>query len=238
MYEYEIRVGYSETDTDLKMTVPAILDCFQNAAIFEAENGKITMDYLQERSLAWLLGSWQIVLLRRPRLNEAVRVMTSPYAFKGFMGYRNFTLTTPEGEMLVKAASIWTLIDTQRLCPAKPNEELLNGYELREKLDMEYAPRRIAVSGEGRMQEPFRVRRYQIDSNRHVNNVEYVRMAMELLPEAEAFNAQIKELRVEYKKAAHFGDSIVPTVYENGEKLQVQLGDAEGGIYAIVEFTL
>ena len=238
MYGYEIKVGYSVTDTELLMTVPAILDCFQDAAIFEAENGRITMDYLRENRVAWLLGSWQIVLLRRPRINETIRVTTSPYDFRGFMGYRNFTMTTPEGEMLVKAASIWTLIDTQRLCPAKPNEEILNGYELGEKLDMEYAPRKIAVTGEGKAQEPFKVRRYQIDSNRHVNNVEYIRMAMELLPEAEAFNAQIKELRAEYKKAAHFGDTIIPVVYMNGNKLQVQLNDAEGGTYAVVEFIL
>lgn len=238
MYEYELRVGYSATDKDLRMTVPAILDCFQDAAIFEAENGEITMAYLGERKLAWLLGSWQIVLMRRPALNERVRVTTFPYDFKGFMGYRNFTMTTPDGELLVKAASIWTLIDTERLVPARPSQELLNGYTLREKLEMTYAPRKIAVTGEGTQCEPFEIRRYQIDSNHHVNNVEYIRMAMEFLPEAEAFNAQIKELRAEYKKAAHLGDRVLPAVYKEDNRLQVRLGDAEGGVYAVVEFTL
>lgn len=238
MYEYELKVGYSATDKDLRMTVPAILDCFQDAAIFEAENGAITMAYLGERQLAWLLGSWQIVLLRRPAMNEVVRVTTFPYDFKGFMGYRNFTMTTPDGELLVKAASIWTLIDMRRLVPARPSQELLNGYTLAQKLDMAYAPRKIAVTGAGRAQEAFRVRRYQIDSNRHVNNVEYIRMAMEFLPEREAFNAQIKELRAEYKKAAHLGDCIWPVVYAQDDRIQVQLGDAEGSTYAVVEFTL
>ena len=54
MYNYQIRVGYSTTDRTLKMTVPAILSCFQDAAIFEAENGSITMKYLKKHFLAWL----------------------------------------------------------------------------------------------------------------------------------------------------------------------------------------
>lgn len=43
MYTYEINAGYSAMDASLRMTVPAILDCFQDAAIFEAENGRITV---------------------------------------------------------------------------------------------------------------------------------------------------------------------------------------------------
>ena len=102
MYNYQIRVGYSTTDRTLKMTVPAILSCFQDAAIFEAENGSITMKYLKKHFLAWLLGAWQIVILRRPMLNEMVNVMTMPYDFKGFLGYRNFLMTSESGETLVK----------------------------------------------------------------------------------------------------------------------------------------
>ena len=36
MYTYEIKIGYSVVDAALHMTVPAVLDCFQDAAIFEA----------------------------------------------------------------------------------------------------------------------------------------------------------------------------------------------------------
>jgi len=234
MFCYEMHVGYSVTDTALAMTVPGILDCFQDAAIFEAEHGKITMDYLYSNHLAWLLSSWQIVIGRRPRLNERIAITTFPYAFKGFLGYRNFTLATVEGEMLVKAASIWSLIDTQKLVPAKPTPEILNGYEIGEKLEMDYAPRRIALFGEGEEKDHFQVRRSQIDSNKHMNNVEYVRIAMEYLPE----QADVRELRVEYKKAAHLGDVLTAFVCYAGEKLQVQLKNAAGENCAIVEFGL
>ena len=86
MYTYEMNAGYSAMDASLRMTVPAILDCFQDAAIFEAENGRITVGYLYSRHIAWLLSSWQIVIDRRPKLNERIKVTTSPYDFRGFLG--------------------------------------------------------------------------------------------------------------------------------------------------------
>lgn len=232
MYTYEMNAGYSAMDASLRMTVPAILDCFQDAAIFEAENGRITVGYLYSRHIAWLLNSWQIVIDRRPGLNERIKIATAPYDFRGFLGYRNFTMTGEDGTVIVRAASIWTLVDTEKLCPVKPTQELMDGYELGEKLAMEYAPRKIALLGDGEEQEHFRVRKYQIDSNQHMNNVEYVKLAMETLSEDTA----IRELRVEYKKAAHCGDEITAVVITAEERHQVVLRDVEGGIYAVVEF--
>lgn len=234
MYTYEMNAGYSAMDASLRMTVPAILDCFQDAAIFEAENGRITVGYLYGRHIAWLLNSWQIVIDRRPGLNERIRVATAPYDFRGFLGYRNFTMTGEDGTVIVRAASIWTLVDTEKLCPVKATQELQDGYELGEKLEMEYAPRKIALLGDGEEREHFRVRKYQIDSNQHMNNVEYVKLAMETLEEEDA----IRELRVEYRKAARCGDEVASVVIRAEGKQQVVLKDAEGGVYAVVEFTV
>lgn len=234
MYSYEINVGYSVTDEERTMTVPAILDCFQDAAIFEAENGKITMDYLYDRHMAWLLSSWQIVFGRRPKLNERIKITTFPYDFKGFLGYRNFTLTDVNGEILVKAASIWSLVNTQKLCPTKLEQELIDGYEMCEKLQMDYAPRKIALIGSGEQKDILCVRRCQIDSNKHMNNAEYVRLAMEYLPE----HATVQELRVEYKKAAYLGDKLSAVVYMSENKCQVRLNDVDGNAYAITEFII
>lgn len=233
MYTYEMNAGYSVMDASLRMTIPAILDCFQDAAIFESENGRITMEYLYNRHIVWMLSSWQIVIDRRPRLNERIKITTSPYDFKGFLGYRNFTLTGGEDDMIVRAASIWTLVDIEKHCPVKLTPEMQDAYEMAPKIAMEYAPRKIVLLGEGEEQEHFKVRKYQIDSNQHMNNVEYVRLAMEMIPE----EVTIRELRVEYRKAALFGDEVTVVVIKAENKYQVVLRDAESGIYAVAEFT-
>jgi acyl-ACP thioesterase len=233
MYSYDIKVGYSITDSSLTMTIPAILDCFQDLATFEAETGPVSMKNLANMNIVWVLSSWQIVIGRRPKLYENIKVTTSPYDFKGFLGYRNFWIEGEDGEKIVKAASIWTLLDMEKMRPTKPTDVLLNGYDIREKLDMEYAPRKIAITGEAITGESFKVRRYQIDSNMHVNNVEYVKLAMETLP----IDHEIREVRVEYKKSAHYGDVLKAMIYKgDNDSRQVVLEDENGEPTAIVEF--
>ena len=136
--------------------------------------------------------------------------------------------------MIVRAASVWTLIDTEKLCPVRLTQELQEGYEFDQKLEMDYAPRKITLLGDGQIQDQFRVRKFQIDSNKHMNNVEYVRYAMETLPE----DAVFQELRAEYKKAALYGDEVTASVIRAEGKHQVVLRDNEGAVYAVVEFTL
>ncbi|GFI21676.1 hypothetical protein IMSAGC011_00449 [Lachnospiraceae bacterium] len=232
MYSYEICAGYSTMDASLHMKIPAILDCFQDAAIFEAENGKITVAYLYGRQLAWLLSSWQIVIDRQPKLNEKIKIATAPYDFKGFLGYRNFMMTGEDGAVIVRAASIWTLMNTKKMCPSRLTQELQEGYHMEEKIDMDYAPRKIVLSGEARAQEQFKVRKFQIDSNQHMNNVVYIKFAMEMLPE----NVRIRELRAEYKRPALLGEKIITELYQLEDKYQVVLKNMDEYIYAVVEF--
>ena len=54
------------------------------------------------------------------------------------------------------------------------------------------------------------VQEYHLDTNHHVNNGQYVRMATAYLPETFA----IRELRVEYRSQAMLGDTIRPVRYE------------------------
>jgi acyl-ACP thioesterase len=233
MYSYSIKVGYSVTDSTLTMTIPAILDSFEDAATYEAETGPVSMENLARLNIVWVLSSWQIVIERRPKLFENIKIYTAPYDFKGFLGYRNFWIEGENGDIIVKASSIWTLLDTANLRPTKPTEEVLNGYQLNEKLDMDYKPRKISFKGERVEGESFKIRKYQIDSNRHVNNVEYVKLAMETLP----IDKEIKELRVEYKKSAHYGDTLKTLIYTNETAShQVVLEDEAGEITSVVEF--
>lgn len=63
---------------------------FSRCGGFESENGRINVDYLYSRQIAWILNSWQIVIDRRPRLNERIKIATAPYDFTNYVGFRNF----------------------------------------------------------------------------------------------------------------------------------------------------
>jgi acyl-ACP thioesterase len=233
MYLMDGRIRYSETDRDGILTLPALINYFQDCSTFHSEELGLGTGYLQERHLVWVLCSWQIVVERYPRLSERVKVGTAPYEFKSFLGYRNFAMTTQEGEYLARANSLWSLLSTDTLKPAIPPEEMLRGYELSERLDMDYAPRKITVPAGGADREPIVVKKHHLDTNNHVNNGQYVDMAMDFLPE----NFAIGQLRAEYKRQAFLEDVLYPHVAREDRRLVVALNDEAGKPYVVVEFT-
>lgn len=235
MYTFQSRIRYSEIGTDGNLTLESLLDYFQDSSIFHSENIGLGIDYLAEKNLAWVLSSWQIVVKRYPHLCENVVIGTAPYEFKGFIGYRNFWMDTEDGERLAYANSIWSLMDLERMAPAKPPIEMINGYTLSEKLNMDYAPRKITVPADGEPQEMIEVRPHHLDTNGHVNNGQYVRMAMEYIPE----DFRIRQLRAEYKKQAVLNDKILPVVAVNGDQTiyTISLNGEDDSPYSIIEMT-
>ncbi|MCM1262339.1 MAG: thioesterase [Butyrivibrio sp.] len=234
MYTFQSRIRYSEAGTDGKLTLESLIDYFQDCSTFHSEDIGFGLEYLQERNLAWVLSSWQIVVERYPDICENVVIGTAPYEFKSFIGYRNFMMQTAAGERLAYANSIWSLMDMGKMMPAKPPAEMLEGYVLSEKLEMDYAPRKIAVPEGGVHEETVRVGLHNLDTNGHMNNGQHVRMAMRYIPE----DFHIRQMRAEYKKQAMLNDAIIPIVSSNadGTLYTVVLGTEGAAPYSIVEF--
>lgn len=235
MYTFHSRIRYSEVGVDGCLTLEALLDYFQDCSTFHAEDIGLGLDYMQEHNMAWLLSSWQIVVERYPHLYENVVIGTAPYQFKGFIGYRNFLMETESGERLACANSLWSLMDMEKMIPAKPPVEMIEGYVISDRLQMDYAPRKIPVPAGGEEQEAFQVRPHHLDTNGHVNNGQHVRIAMEYIPEA----FPIRQLRAEYKKQAVLKDTMIPVVAVNADRTlyTVSLNGEDGRPYSIVELT-
>lgn len=232
IYGFDSRVRYSQVDLDLKLTLSSVVDYFQDCSIFHSEAVGLGVEHLADKNRAWMLSAWQIVPRRFPKLGENIRIETWPYDFKGFYGYRNFTMRDGTGERIMDANSLWIYMDTTTGFPVKVDPEEVKGYIPEEKLDMDYCPRKLPVPEEMEELEGFQVLKYQLDTNHHVNNAQYIKMAEEYLPEG----FEIGQFRAEYKKAAKLSDTIVPQVARQGKNCTVALADETGRPYAVMIF--
>ena len=98
---------------------------------------------------------------------------------------------------------------------------------------MTYGSRKIALPESPLTQlAPIQVRRDDIDYNNHVNNAQYIRMALECLPE----DFQVGSLRVDYRKPVMPGSSITPSIAYGTNTAYVVLA-VEETVCCVVEFT-
>lgn len=231
-YSFTGRVRFSEIDHTEKITLPGIVNYFQDCSIFQSESLGLGVDYLAEHGRAWVLSAWQVVVERYPRLGEAIGIYTWATGFKGFIGYRNFCMTDEEGTTLAYANSVWSYMDMRKGRPVRPAREEVAAYGIGEPLEMDYADRKIRLPEGFREKSSFPVRKYHIDTNEHVNNCQYVQIALEALDK----EILVHQMRAEYKKSAVYRDVIVPRVTEEGDRITAALCDVDGTPYAVVEF--
>ncbi|MBP5677813.1 MAG: hypothetical protein J6W88_04880, partial [Bacteroidales bacterium] len=138
--------------------------------------------------------------------------------------------------LLITAYKTWSMgvfVDKAAGKLKRVDDATIASMAMEPRLEMNYKDRRIILPKEGgEVLEPVRVLRADIDYNRHMNNANYVRVAMELLPES----FEVRGLRVEYRVAAKLGDVLVPTIYKHEDVIIVSLS-IDDAVSAIIEFS-
>ena len=212
----------------------SLANYFQDCAILQSENVGIGLDYLADHHRAWFLISWQIEVDRYPAIGEKIKVRTWAYDFKASLGFRNIDILDENGIRIVKAASIWSYVDTETLRPARIEDEVSEAYPMEPAIDMEYAPRKIKLFDDHNVVDTRKVMQYQIDSNNHMNNEAYIALAQEYVEDISA----IKAVRAEYKMQYVKDDVIVVKRAQKENLLQILLCDEKSVIKCVVQFEL
>lgn len=232
MYEKEYTVRFSEVAPNAHASLSAMVSYFQDTTMEHSNAAGQGVCELMEKGLAWLLASWHIKIIRYPKYNEKIYARTWATRFAGVYGYRDFEIVDTNGERIAAASSAWILYNA--------NEQKM--LRVSQKIADVYAPEGNFVFGENeaRIRAPkqytdvgeYTVRRRDLDTNRHVNNIHYIDFALDALDEKE----EIKELRISYKKAAVLGDKInIGLAVEDGADTCV-LHDDDGSVYAVLRF--
>ena len=232
MYQLKSKVRYSESNTKSELTYHGLLNYLQDSSTLHSEELGESGKELFEKNMAWILSFWQICIDELPKTSEDICVKTWPYSTKGLFGLRNFCVENEKGEKIVKANSIWVLIDPRTGRPIRIPEEVSAHYPDEPKLEMDYCDRKVVVPAEYEEKDGIVVPKYFIDTNNHVNNAKYVMLAEQFLPE----EFKVKEIRVEYKLAAVLGDMMVPRVTVKDHEVTVAFVTTAGQLYAAIQF--
>jgi acyl-ACP thioesterase len=233
MYSLNYKVTTSTCDSEGKLKLFSALQMMQDCSEMWLESEPKVKDYFARENMAQLLASRQVEIMRVPSFKEELTVTTSVYGMKPMFGFRNTFIYDAEGKPCYRTWSMGAFVDKTNGKLKRVDDDVANSLLIEPQLEMNYRDRRIMLpKGGGEAFPPIQVMRADIDYNRHVNNANYIRMAMELLPE----DFVVKELRVEYRVAAKMGCILTPVVFriENGFVIELAIGNEAS---AIVEFT-
>lgn len=246
MYSFTSRVRFSECDEQGLLSVPAVIDYLQDCSTFHSEAIGMGPEHAKETGLAWLLAAWEVEIIDRPHFGEEIAVYTWATSFKGLFAKRNFMIceaSDAEHEHpLVRADSSWFMFDANAQKVVRIPESESAGYlEDTPALDLPPLSRVLKVAGAGTPVSPVAVTGAHLDTNHHVNNAQYVSLALgaleELDPELALKAASIDKpyiMDVYYATAAKLGNTIYPHIHKAEDGLYVTLDSDESKPYAVV----
>ncbi|MDO5147412.1 MAG: thioesterase [Eubacteriales bacterium] len=231
MYKMNIQVRYSEVDQHGKVPLHQIVEYFQDSGTFQSIALGLGVKGALEDGRAWYLLAWDIKVQRYPALCEKLTVITEPYKMRGFYGYRRYFIVDENGEQIAEADSNWILMNTKKMIPVKISEELTRIYIPDAPDTTVRVKRKLSSEGEWKDVEQFIVSKIFLDSNRHVNNANYISWAEDTLPEGRC----VTGVKVDYRQSAFLHDEIFVSVSEEEPRWRVRYKNQEGTLLALVE---
>ncbi len=230
MYSFKSKVRYSELDKDGFLSLEAMMKYFQDCSSFHSEELGVGIDFLKENHLTWMLIAWHVQIFRKPGLGEEITIGTWPHSFRNVRGGRNFVLIDNEGNTIARADSEWVLYNIEQNRITKVPKEVSEPYTLEEALDMGSAKKILYNDEELKECDRITVSPFFLDTNGHVNNVQYLSVAKGYL------NNIYNEFRVEYKNQAFLRDEICVYTRDADGKNQVILKNQKNELLVNIEF--
>ena len=210
MYTLNYKVTTSTCDSEGRLKLYSALQMMQDCSEMWIDSEPTARKFFNDNNMTQLLATRQVEVVRVPRFKEDLTVTTSIYEVLPMYGFRNTFIRDVQGLPCYRTWSMGAFVDLATGKLARLSEDAIASLTLEAKQEMNYRGRRIILpKQDGSVLEPVTVMRADIDYNRHMNNANYVRIAMELLPEG----FEVHDMRVEYRIAAKQGDLLTPTLY-------------------------
>lgn len=212
-------ISYYHVDPKGYLSPIALLYALQESALDHCKHWGHDVITLKDQNSGWAVLSWHIKINRFPELWDSMNIKTWTSKFGRMQVSRSYSIKHNDEEV-IKVISQWALIDLEKRIPKVPTEDFTNHCCDREPA----IPREKFFSvtkkdnlGELIKTSTFNVKRTDIDTNDHVNNVKYVEWSINDIPDDLYNDYYINEIRIVYRKECALNDIVTMFTYRNND---------------------
>lgn len=208
VYERFFHVEICDIDTNNKLTNYGILRMMQEIGASHSDSLGISINHLNEMPYTWLLLNWKLKVFSRPAWNSKLLVKTWPTSSDKLFAYRDFEILTESNQLVAQATSKWVLININTLSVEKPSKEIIDVYKPFSPSAFEEPISKLKEPNEYEYISNYTITRNDLDINGHANNLSYLKIAINILPDDVYENIDFKNLEIMYKKECKLGDEL------------------------------
>ena len=205
VYEYEFLAMYGDINDNWELSNVGLLRHLQELGGFQTK--KIFGSMLTPKG-AWILLNWRVKKFKEIRWSETFKIKTWPAMHTSLYSIRNYEVYNEQGEVAAIITTKWVLVDVETKKLVRDIEDVAALYDEAEKMLFEDDFPKLKEPSNIEFSYKHIVQRRDIDTNGHVNNVKYLELAYEALPEDVYKNANFKNIDILYKHSAVLGEEM------------------------------
>ncbi len=232
--KYNFKITPEKVDFTIHATIESICADLLNVAGADAKVKGISADVLMQQNRTWVLSRMSLEIDRHLDQFEEYDIYTwvNPHSSR-LISPRNFELVDAEGKMFARAVSQWCVIDFERRMPVSLEEidALFEGKFCDAPSPCE-APRKVRGI-EPQVVRTHEVRYSDLDFNRHVNTLRYIRMMLNTLPIEYLAQNRPMRLDIHFAKECLLGEVLTIGYEQRGETSLFEIRNSEGAIACV-----
>jgi len=205
--KYELR--YFEMDRRGTVSPTTVLTLLEETAAEHCHDIDHGLYSLERRSIGWVLVSGAIDMHRYPGYRESITIRTWISRYTLLRGYRENLILDDSGAVIGKAKGLWVFYDIEKKKPRPIFDEIKSRWGINPEVSMDVNEDSIKIiNGDAGYQLEYDVRRSDVDSNKHVNNIKYYHWLVESLPDDITDEYVLKKVNAKFYSEARYGEKI------------------------------
>ncbi|MBQ3596419.1 MAG: hypothetical protein II988_01240 [Clostridia bacterium] len=209
-YSLSKRLEYSQVDWDYNYRLDWIFNDFQSITTFHSQQMGIDGPTMLEKSNAfWVLSKIKIQILSLPKMGDDIQLKTFPTTVTGARFMRDYTISN-NGQKVILGTSEWCTLDATTGALRKTNS-VCYPHQM-QHVDYTsgcspFSKPRVEITQDN-YTHAHTIAYTDIDTNKHANNVSYVRMALNAFSPEELPLTKVSEMETYYISQAYYGQTI------------------------------
>lgn len=237
IYEYKTRIEFCDIDVNNRLSAKGLIRILGEVAGIHSESLGYGLNKMPQNHLTWMLLNWKIQFFLRPSWNTDLIVKTWARNFSKISSNRDFSVYDINNNLVAKASSKWVLVDSEKHTPIRITDEIRNTFG-------EYNSSVFDNEVNDKEKEPensnfiydYKIKRRDIDTNNHVNNLYYLLYAYDALPK-DLWDVPFDNIEIIYKKQIILND-VIKCFYacDNNQHIVTIKSEDLSTVHAILKF--
>ncbi len=208
-FEKQFELRYFEMNQFGEASSTTILTLLEETAADHCYSIGHSLYDLMDQHIGWVLLSGIMKMERFPKYKEKITIRTWLSHYSIVQGFRENIIYDEAGEIIGVAKGQWVFFDIEQRRPIPIFEDIKKKWSFCPEESIKYnIKKKIEPITSGSYMKEFKINRFDVDTNLHVNNIRYLQWMMESIPDEVIDNYYLHAIDGRFIAEAQYGDTI------------------------------